>query len=106
MRYYVLRVYDSAGDECHICKEREKEANAVGGLEFDEDVVNRGMARGFYTGLFHDGCRCRLVPAMDGTPIEDELDRELLLFGHLFHVMSEDMNVDEKMEIQGKYGTT
>lgn len=83
----------------------EAQANKVGGIEFDAATLQRGLSREFYTDLFHEGCRCRLLPSYDGVPIQDSIDRELLLYGSLFHIATEGMDLGEKMEIQNKYGT-
>lgn len=74
MKFYVLRQQDERSSE--LCESIEKRSLREGGLTFPlvhtgytydmEDVEDNLEKTGrYYTNLFHEHCRCHLVPVSD-----------------------------------------
>lgn len=88
MKYHQIRIVDER--HSHICRainDREKQQGGltfpftitVGGTTFnyDEDTLLDGLTvpDGWYhTHLFHNNCRCRIVPIVEPFATPDELD--------------------------------
>lgn len=120
MRYMVLRVDDERSSD--ICKTLEAYAMENGGLEFpfsyngkyyDSNTLNAGLETygEIHTKVFHENCRCSLVPISSDTVWKhrppDYLDMEMMISSavadaNLSQVEVED-NVDR--EVLNRYSS-
>lgn len=75
-RFLVLRYQDERSSK--LCEDIDNMSKANGGIViYDQSAIGRGLSGEYRTGLFHENCRCRLVPkpkAFDENKQIDETD--------------------------------
>lgn len=95
MKYLVLRQRDERSSELCARIERMSYRNGglsfpvrVGGYVFDEDIAIEHMLSGsndYYTHLFHEHCRCHLIPVSENNSSTaggiDEVDEQYMMHG-------------------------
>jgi hypothetical protein len=95
MKFLVLRQRDERSS--NLCQRIEQIAYSNGGLEFPftldgmlyskEDAVEHveRMDSSYYTHLFHENCRCHLIPVSEENSVSydgiDEVDESYILHG-------------------------
>lgn len=94
MKWMIVRIKDERSSD--ICKAIEGKALMEGGLEFPfrigafqytDNVVTRALNTSgqYHTNLFHDNCRCHLVPVNESDTVLypgkqlDEIDEMMLV---------------------------
>ena len=110
MKYIVVRVHDERSSQ--LCSEIEALALQKGGLEFpfqykgnyyDSNTLNTGLSAAgqTHTRVFHENCRCSLVPISSDSFFRysspDELDMHMMVEGALAH--SSDMDLATAIDV-------
>jgi hypothetical protein len=61
VRFLVLRYQDERSSK--LCQDIDNMARSNGGVViYDQSAIKKGLSAEYRTGLFHENCRCRLVP--------------------------------------------
>jgi hypothetical protein len=98
-KFLVLRYTDERSSK--LCQTIDNMARSSGGIViYDESAISRGLSSGYRTSLFHDNCRCRLIPKPDS--IQDEVISDIDLLLSVSGALSESEKVRLKHRLSEK----